>query len=205
MGRRFLFAREVEEIITKGQKEIILPEGSRISAAAADLIRQKGIRIRYRSDFPQTSESKPVKGGQPALPEAEERSNKKEKPSEEGEAQSEGENTGIRQPPIAVASHDRTVDSTIENVAAKSPYFLVFDNQGKLVETLENPYRETGSGAGALVADLMAEKGVRTFVAGNFGEKIRLSLDEKGISFFEFTGQVREAVSTVLTRNVSTD
>jgi predicted Fe-Mo cluster-binding NifX family protein len=91
----------------------------------------------------------------------------------------------------------------MENLAARSPCYLIFDRKGKLVVSIENPYREASSGAGALVADLLAKNGVRTFVAGNFGEKLRCSPDEKGVAYFKFTGQVKEAVSTFLIRNAS--
>jgi predicted Fe-Mo cluster-binding NifX family protein len=67
-----------------------------------------------------------------------------------------------------------------------------------LIEILENPHRETGGGAGPLVANLMAERGVSTLIAQNFGMNIKASLDEKGVNHFEFSGQIGDAVKSVL-------
>jgi predicted Fe-Mo cluster-binding NifX family protein len=99
---------------------------------------------------------------------------------------------------IAVASEGRVVTDAVGPVAARSRYFLIFDDQGKLIEILENPHRETGGGAGPLVANLMAERGVSTLIAQNFGMNIKASLDEKGVNHFEFSGQIGDAVKSVL-------
>ena len=44
----------------------------------------------------------------------------------------------------------------------------------------------------------MAERGVSTVVAGAFGTNIKASLEEKGVNYLEFSGQVGEAVKLVL-------
>jgi predicted Fe-Mo cluster-binding NifX family protein len=98
-----------------------------------------------------------------------------------------------------MASSGKTPAGHIGNVAARSPYFLFFDSQGHLIEVLENPYRDVGGRAGPLVADLMAEKGVTSVVAGNFGQNIVASLDKKGIQHIELSGQVGKALESVLT------
>ena len=43
----FIFANHVKQILESGKKEIEIPEGSRISAAAYDIIRDNKIRITY--------------------------------------------------------------------------------------------------------------------------------------------------------------
>jgi bacterioferritin-associated ferredoxin len=45
----FIFARNVQKRIQEGAKEIEIPEGARISAAAADLIKENKIRIKIIS------------------------------------------------------------------------------------------------------------------------------------------------------------
>lgn len=47
MAPVFIFARDVQDSLLKGKKEIEIPEGTRISAAARDLIKDKQVKINY--------------------------------------------------------------------------------------------------------------------------------------------------------------
>jgi bacterioferritin-associated ferredoxin len=62
----FIFAKQVEKIIAAGKRDIEIPEGARVSAAAADLIKAHKLKIKTAAaqsvtptDVPQT-EDKPV-------------------------------------------------------------------------------------------------------------------------------------------------
>ena len=46
MAPVFIFAELVQSVVRSGKKEIEIPEGARISSAAADLIRENKIRIK---------------------------------------------------------------------------------------------------------------------------------------------------------------
>ena len=46
MAPVFIFAEQVQSIVRAGKKEIEIPEGARISAAAADLIKEHKIRVK---------------------------------------------------------------------------------------------------------------------------------------------------------------
>ncbi len=46
MAPVFIFAEQVRQLVRSGQKEIEVPKGARISSAAADLIREHGIRVK---------------------------------------------------------------------------------------------------------------------------------------------------------------
>jgi len=183
MVRRFVFVREVEELVAKGQIEMELPEGTRFSSEAADLIKERGIRLTFTSgqapDSGKTSESE-------------------EKVNESEASDATSARSAKEESLIAVVSAGQAITDPVGDAAARSPYFLIFDGQGELIEVLENPHRETGGGAGPPVAVLMAERGVSTMVAGAFGTNIKASLEEKGVNYFEFTGQVGEAVKLVL-------
>jgi predicted Fe-Mo cluster-binding NifX family protein len=47
---------------------------------------------------------------------------------------------------------------------------------------LENPCPESGGGAGPLVAELMAKKGVTALVVGEFGMNIKAGLDKSAFA-----------------------
>ncbi len=181
MKKRFVFAKEVKELAAKGLTKMEIPQGTRFSPEAADLIKEKGIQVIFTAAA------------------AEDR----EKESETGrvEDREEALETDRAGPFIAVASSGTTSADQVGNMAARSPFFLIFNSTGDLIEVLENPYRDSGGGAGPLVAELMAKKGVTTIIAGNFGMNIKASLDEKGLKYFEFQGLAGEAVNDMIKRN----
>ena len=56
MQRVFIFAEQVRKIIAAGNKEIEIPEGARISSAAADLIKDHKLKI--KATAPQSASAK---------------------------------------------------------------------------------------------------------------------------------------------------
>lgn len=69
MQHVFIFAQQVEKIIAAGKKDIEIPEGARVSSAAADLIKDHKLKIKISAaqsetatEVPQT-EDKPLQGG----------------------------------------------------------------------------------------------------------------------------------------------
>ena len=102
---------------------------------------------------------------------------------------------------IAVAANDKTPAALVSSQAGRGPFFLFFDGKGKLVETLDNPFK--GKGGGAVVADFLAGKGVTVVVAEEFGRKIVEGLKSKGIRAIAFKGSAAEAVKKVLQSNLN--
>lgn len=105
---------------------------------------------------------------------------------------------------IAVASEGEAVDASVSPVAARGPYFLLFDSKGELLGAFENPHKDTKSSAGVSAANFLAQKNVTVVVAGNCGAKMAETLKEKNIDFFEFQGNVEEAVKKFLEKKAGT-
>jgi len=97
---------------------------------------------------------------------------------------------------IAVATNDKTPGASVSKQAGPSPFFLLFDGKGKLIEVIDNPYKE-GEG-GIAVNDFLAGKGVTVVVAQEFGSRIVRIMKEKGIKTVSFKGSAEEAVKKVL-------
>lgn len=95
---------------------------------------------------------------------------------------------------IAIAADGKTTAAKVSNVAARSPYYLIFDGSGKLLEALENPYQAAKSGAAASVLSLLAKKGVTLIIAGDFGDNMIRDMKGKGIKYVAFKGSVEEAL-----------
>ncbi len=99
---------------------------------------------------------------------------------------------------IAVAADSKTAEAFVSNKAAKCPYYLIFDSNGKLTGVIDNPCEDTSGGAGPSAANFLAQRGVTMVVAGNFGSKMINTLKNNGITHFEFKGSVGDAVKRAL-------
>jgi predicted Fe-Mo cluster-binding NifX family protein len=99
---------------------------------------------------------------------------------------------------FAVAAEGQTVTAQVSQQAARGSYFLFFNKQGELMEAVANPYQQATGGAGTRVAEFLAEKGVRTFLAGEFGAKMTRALKEKGIVASVAVGNAQDAVQAVI-------
>ncbi|HBI15168.1 MAG TPA: hypothetical protein DDY20_06585 [Desulfobulbaceae bacterium] len=101
-------------------------------------------------------------------------------------------------PFYAVAAESESAAAQVSAQAARSPYFLLFDEQGGLVEAVANPYQQAAGGAGPQVVEFLAGKGIRTIIAGEFGSKLTAAMKGKGMTFQTATGSAADAVRTYL-------
>ena len=102
---------------------------------------------------------------------------------------------------IAVAADNKTAKASVSNMAAKCPYYLIFNNKGELIEVIDNPYKDAVRNAGPTAANFLAQRGIDIIVAESFGSKMINTLENKGVTHFEFTGSVDDAVKRVLKIN----
>ena len=96
----------------------------------------------------------------------------------------------------AVAAEGQTPAALVSTLAARSPYFLLFAENGDLVEVVANPHKQAAGGAGPQVAEFLAAKGVKTVIAGEFGTKMAGAMKAKGIASRIATGSAAEAAKT---------
>ncbi|MBI2202442.1 MAG: hypothetical protein HYU41_01110 [Candidatus Rokubacteria bacterium] len=95
---------------------------------------------------------------------------------------------------IAVATEGDTPAASVSAQAGFSPYFLLFDKDGTLLEAMKNPVQTGGMGSGTAVVDSLAGKGATVLVAQGFGSRIVQYMDGKGMKHFEYKGTAAEAV-----------
>ncbi len=99
---------------------------------------------------------------------------------------------------VAVAAEGNNINARISQVAAKSPYFLIFNEAGTLVQALENPHRDARRGAGRSIVPFLAQNGVTFVVAAKFGENMIQGMESQGIKYQAFDGSIEEALKMVL-------
>jgi len=101
---------------------------------------------------------------------------------------------------IAVAAEGQTPSAQVSKLAARAPYFLLFDDKGQLAEAVANPHQQAAGGAGPQAVDFLAAKGVKTVIAGEFGVKMTEAMTGKGMTFKTAAGSAAEAVKNVVTK-----
>jgi predicted Fe-Mo cluster-binding NifX family protein len=98
---------------------------------------------------------------------------------------------------VAVSANGKTVSASVSSQAGRSPFFLLFDKQGVLVEAADNPYKDAGN-AGIPALEFLAGKGVKVLVAEGFGSRIVEVMKSKGMRAVEFKGSAKDAIKKVL-------
>jgi len=99
---------------------------------------------------------------------------------------------------IAVAASSKSTKASVSNMAAKCPYYLIFNNKGELIEVVDNPHRDASRNAGPSAANFLVQRGIDIIVAESFGSKMINTLENKGVTHFEFKGLADNAVKRVL-------
>jgi len=102
---------------------------------------------------------------------------------------------------VAVAADSKTAEASVSDMAAKCPYYHIFNNKGELIEVIDNPYRDTSGGAGPLAAKFLVQRDIDIIVAESFGFKMTDALRNSGKTYFEFKGLVDDAIKKVLKLN----
>ena len=98
---------------------------------------------------------------------------------------------------IAVATDEKNENAEISEKAGRASYYLIFDEEGALLETISNPFSQGGGGAGLGVSKMLADKSVDIVVAGRFGENMEGDLKSRGLKFFEKSGEAKSEARTV--------
>ena len=98
----------------------------------------------------------------------------------------------------AVASNGPAKESPVSDQAARSPFYLLFDESGNILERLENPVSPVTGRAAPQAVGFLAGWGIHAFLAARFGEKMLRELDSIGVDAVEANGPVGTAISLFL-------
>ena len=78
---------------------------------------------------------------------------------------------------VAITSSGNALDSKIDSRFGRCAFFVIYDTESKSTEFIPNPNKEAEDGAGPASVQLVASKGVKKIVSGEFGMKIKPILD----------------------------
>jgi predicted Fe-Mo cluster-binding NifX family protein len=82
---------------------------------------------------------------------------------------------------VAITSTGNSVESKIDPRFGRCAYFVIYDTDTNEVEFISNPNKNASNGAGPASVQLVADKGAKKIVSGEFGMKIKSILDSLSI------------------------
>jgi len=97
---------------------------------------------------------------------------------------------------ICVATQTKSADAAVSNNAGLAPYFIIFNEKGNLVESIDNPFKDKKE-AGKLMLGFLVEKGVTAMVGRDYCGDIIGILKSKGITAYNFEGSAAAAAVKV--------
>jgi predicted Fe-Mo cluster-binding NifX family protein len=78
---------------------------------------------------------------------------------------------------IAITSEGNSPDSKLDRRFGRCNYFVIYDTETKSTEYIPNPNKDNIEGAGPASAQLVASKGVKKIISGEFGGKVKSIFD----------------------------
>ena len=78
---------------------------------------------------------------------------------------------------IAITSTGNNPEAKLDSRFGRCSYFAVFDTESLSTEFIPNPNKENIEGAGPASVQLVASKGVKKVVSGEFGAKVKSIFD----------------------------
>jgi len=78
---------------------------------------------------------------------------------------------------VAITSNGNSLDSKLDKRFGRCSYFVIYDTETNGMEFLPNPNKEALEGAGPASVQLIASKGVKKVVSGEFGIKVKSIFD----------------------------
>ena len=78
---------------------------------------------------------------------------------------------------IAMTSTGNSPDSTLDSRFGRCSFFVVYDTETHSTEFIPNPNKESVEGAGPASVQLIASKGVKKVISGEFGAKVKSIFD----------------------------
>ena len=99
---------------------------------------------------------------------------------------------------IAVAADSASTDAPISMHAARAPFYLLYDENGRFLNAIENPFSNTERGAAPRTTEFLLTHEVDILVAGEFGERFIELLQDNNISTVVTQGTASNAIKNVI-------
>ncbi len=98
---------------------------------------------------------------------------------------------------IAIASTTKDSSGDISEKGGRSPFYLIFDENLKLIESIKNPFAHGGGGAGFGVAKMLEDKKINTMTVSQIGKNMEVAFSEANIKLISKTGSISSYLKTL--------
>ena len=90
---------------------------------------------------------------------------------------------------VAITSTGNTLDAKLDSRFGRCSYFVIYDTESKSTEFVPNSNKENIEGAGPASVQMVAERGVKKVVSGEFGAKVKSIFDSLQIQLVVINAQ----------------
>lgn len=102
---------------------------------------------------------------------------------------------------VAVCAQENSIDSKIDSLFGRAPYFIIFTIKNNKVESfdiIKNEGLEQTGRAGISTAKMLAEHGIQFVIGENIGPRALNILQQFNIGIFTHTGLAKDAVEALI-------
>lgn len=85
---------------------------------------------------------------------------------------------------VCISATGKNLDAVLDPRFGRAVYFLIVDNQGRLIKAIKNTGVQAMQGAGITAAQIVAQEKVNVVISGNVGPKALMVLGSSGIKIF---------------------
>ena len=78
---------------------------------------------------------------------------------------------------VAITSNGNSPESKLDSRFGRCAYFVVYDTESQSMEFIPNPNKENIEGAGPASVQLIASRGAKKVISGEFGAKVKSLFD----------------------------
>ena len=96
-----------------------------------------------------------------------------------------------------IASDGNTENANVSSKASRCAYYVFLDDEGKVLETLQNPHKDVHGGASSKLLALLEKKKVSRMIASNFGDKLIGFLEANHIKYIVYKGDINSAIQSL--------
>ena len=105
---------------------------------------------------------------------------------------------------VAITSTGNSPDSNLDSRFGRCAYFVIYDTESRATEFIPNPNKENVEGAGPASAQLVASRGAKKVISGEFGAKVKSLFDSLQIQLIVLNDtekKISEIIELMKTKN----
>lgn len=105
---------------------------------------------------------------------------------------------------VAITSEGNGQDARVDSRFGRCSYFVIYDTESQATEYIPNPNKDLIEGAGPASVNLLAARGVKKVVSGEFGAKVKSIFDSLQIQLIilKTSGKKINEIITLLNHKI---